>query len=39
MAWIAASVSAYAVSRIRRASGNRSIACSRNSIPLIPGIR
>jgi hypothetical protein len=36
---MAASVSAYAVSSARRAFGNRSIACSRKSMPLICGIR
>jgi hypothetical protein len=39
MAWIAASVSAYAVSRTRRANGKMSMASSRNSMPFISGIR
>ncbi len=39
IAWIAASVSAYAVNSARRASGKRSIACSRNSMPFMCGIR
>ena len=39
MASMAAWVSAYAVSSTRRASGKKSIAFSRNSMPLICGIR
>ncbi len=39
MASIAAVVSAYAVSSTRRAVGYRSMACSRNSMPFIVGIR
>ena len=39
IASIAALVSAYAVSRIRLAYGYTSIARSRNSMPVIPGIR
>lgn len=39
MASIAASVSAYAVSSTRRAAGKMSIAASRNSTPVISGIR
>ena len=39
MARIAASVSAYAVSSTRLASGTTSIASSRNSTPVMPGMR
>jgi hypothetical protein len=39
IARIAASVSAYAVSRTRLASGTTSIARSRKSTPVVPGIR
>ena len=39
IAWIAASISEYAVRSTRRASGYGSRDCASNSVPCIPGMR